>query len=369
MAFEGFEGAVLIETSGFSPNILAQPDAFADAAGTLEAALRQIGLGPEAAARADILLDRAALRAEAGVLDLWVHGRGGSNVQALDRPGSGLGADASWRALAPQADDDAQPSEPHAHSGKAIPLSANLDKPAPKPEPKEEENEVVVKGTRPKTYDEGGLDGIPTGDGSDGNQIGGGGTTGSGSSSQKVADHTQDCGSSDDGAAVQVAKHVMGVPPGAGPPNPVLAGGFDWKAVEFGAVIVRNPDGTYGALYDAIYSNAAPGYVHTPDFEGTNAVGIWHNHPLRGDADQQAINSYPSADQRVQSDWDALQELKDAVAPNDPNFDPSLWITGPDGVTREFKLSEREYYENLTPEQMAAREGLDGKERTQSCGS
>ena len=37
---------------------------------------------------------------------------------------------------------------------------------------------------------------------------------------------------------------------------------------------------------------------------------------------------------------------------------------GPDGITREFKLSERALFENLTPEQMAARVGLDGKERT-----
>ena len=81
---------------------------------------------------------------------------------------------------------------------------------------------------------------------------------------------------------MQVAKHVKGIPPGAGPPNPLLVGGKNWEEVEFGAVIVRNADGTYGALNDAIYSNAAVNYVHTPDFHGTNAVGIWHNHPDRG---------------------------------------------------------------------------------------
>lgn len=160
----------------------------------------------------------------------------------------------------------------------------------------------------------------------------------------------------------------MGTPPAAGPPNPILIGGLSWQHVEFGAVIVRNADGSYGALNDAIYSNAAPGYVHTPDFAGTNAQGIWHNHPDRGDDRQDAIDSYPSASNQGQrSDWDVLQDLKDAVAPNDPTFDPSLWIMGPDGVTREFKLSERALLENLSPDQMAARVGLNGRERTQSC--
>jgi hypothetical protein len=41
---------------------------------------------------------------------------------------------------------------------------------------------------------------------------------------------------------------------------------------------------------------------------------------------------------------------------------------GPDGVTREFKLSERAYFEGLEDPAKVKGEGLDGRERTQSCG-
>jgi hypothetical protein len=167
MTFEAFDAALPIETAGFSPGLAMLPEAPTNAADTLDAALREIGRGPEVetATRAEMLLDRAALRAEAGILDLWVHGRGGLNVQALDRPGPGLWADTSWRAWALQSEDDAAPADGHARAGKELVLHANLDKPPPKPDPKEEDNEVVVKGSRPKTVDdEGGLDGVPSGD-------------------------------------------------------------------------------------------------------------------------------------------------------------------------------------------------------------
>lgn len=208
----------------------------------------------------------------------------------------------------------------------------------------------------------------PDPDGPYGNGGGGGGQTGSWTSSEQVADHQQDCGT-EDGAVVQVAKHVKGTPPGAGPDNPLISGGADWTHIEYGAVIARNPDGSFGALNDAIYSNGAPNYVLLPISGGADIQGLWHNHITSADPIQQMVNRYPSVyEPNERSDWTMLQDLKDHVAPNDPDYDPSMWITGPDGATREFKLSERSYFEGLSREQMQAGEGLAGRERTQSCG-
>src|SRR5258707_607959 len=82
----------------------------------------------------------------------------------------------------------------------------------------------------------------------------GGGGTGGGSATP-VGDHPKDCGSQA-GAAVGIANHVMGIAAGSGPPSPLeTATGKTWQDVEFTAIIVRNADGSYGALNDKIYSD------------------------------------------------------------------------------------------------------------------
>ena len=97
-----------------------------------------------------------------------------------------------------------------------------------------------------------------------------------------------------------------------------------------------------------------------PSSVGQPVQGLWHNHPLRGGLGQQAIDMYPSP-----RDWATLADIgKQPGAAADPSF----WVTGPDGVTREFKLSERDYIEGLGPDRQANKEGLAGRERTQSCG-
>lgn len=350
MTFEGFDAAPLIEAAGFTPVMLTSAEPAALDAATLDAALRE-------AVRAE----RAAIHAEATLLDLWLERPGGANSHVLELPA--LAAGASLHALAAVTTGEDIVLAALDGAKLSTMRSAFGD---------EKEEEVVVKGTRPKTVDDDSdwaeFWGGGGGTGDSGGEIGGGGSDMGGPAPEKVADHTQDC-STDDGAAVQVAKHVMGTPPGAGPPNPVLtAAGNDWTQVEFGAIISRNAaDGRFGALNDSIFSNDAPNFALLPNSAGSNAVGIWHNHPSQGGPEQWATARYPSSG-AGRDDWDALQRLHDMVAPNDPNFDPSLWITGPDGVTREFKLSERAYYENLTEDQMKAGEGLEGKERTQSCG-
>ena len=89
-------------------------------------------------------------------------------------------------------------------------------------------------------------------------------------------------------------------------------------------------------------------------------MGLWHTHITRGDAGQRAIDRYPSS-----ADWSRLASL---VGQAGLAADPSIWVTGPDEVTREFRLSERDQFEDMDPELMKMGEGLAGKERTQSCG-
>jgi hypothetical protein len=230
----------------------------------------------------------------------------------------------------------------------------------------QEGEDIVITGRRIRdTDDDSGSTGGETGytggyTGWSSGGDGGGGTAGPPTGAEQ---HTQDCGT-EDGAAVQVAKHVIGALPAgiSGPPDAIItSAGNDWRTVEFGAVIIRNADGTFGALNDMIYSSNLPGYVALPNGVGQAVQGVWHSHITRGDSDQRAIDRYPSP-----GDWSSLAGLAGqpgAIA------NPSVWITGPDGVTREFQLSDRAYFENLAkdPSRMINGEGLDGKERTQSC--
>lgn len=226
----------------------------------------------------------------------------------------------------------------------------------------EEEQEIVVTGDpysgRSYTWDGGSGGSGATGGGHSGHSGNGGG----GGSAAPVEQHAQDCGTKD-GAAVQVAKHVKGeLPSGvSGPPDPVTtSSGNDWTKVEFGAVIVRNPDGSFGALNNMIYSSNQATYAALPASSGHPVQGIWHSHPLRGGVEQQAIDRYPSP-----GDWASLARIGGQAG---AAADPSIWLMGPDGITREFRLSERSTFENLSADQMKQGQGLPGRERAQSCG-
>jgi hypothetical protein len=111
-----------------------------------------------------------------------------------------------------------------------------------------------------------------------------------------------------------------------------------------------------------IYSSNQPGYAALPDSTGQPVQGLWHSHVTSEDPVQRAINRYPSS-----RDWDALARIGTQAG---AVSNPSLWLTGPDGITREFKLSESAYFKSLAndPERLVKGEGLEGKERTQSCG-
>ena len=123
---EGLDTAPLIENGASSPETIAAPEAGAP---TLDAALRE-------AARAE----RAAERADATMLDLWLHRPGGANLSALERPA--LGAQTSWHALAALSGDGGGVLD--LGGGKDVPLFAALN----------DDEEIVVVGPRPNEVDE-----------------------------------------------------------------------------------------------------------------------------------------------------------------------------------------------------------------------
>ena len=228
-----------------------------------------------------------------------------------------------------------------------------------------DDQEIVITGPRLYYNGELGGGGDPGGDNT--GTGGGGGEGGSGGSgfAVSVAQHTQDCGT-EDGAAVQVANKVKGaLPPGvSGPVDPVKTStGNDWTKVEFGAIIVKNSDGSFGALNDTIYSNNLPNKVQIQYNTAQPVQGLWHSHSGADvSSDQRLIGRYPSLD-----DWDMLDRIKAGAG---AVSDPSLWIMDAFGTTREFKFSERDYFKNLHNEatKMKEGEGLEGRERAASCG-
>lgn len=222
----------------------------------------------------------------------------------------------------------------------------------------EEGEDIIITGKLPssgRTYTS-----DSNGSGATGGSGGTGGSTG-GSPAQPVEQHTQDCGT-DDGAAVQVAKHVKGeLPTGvSGPVDPVTtASGNDWTKVEFGAMIVKNPDGSFGALNDMIYSNDRSNYIQIQYNTPQAIQGFWHSHPAGSGEIDNLRARYPSS-----SDWSTLANIAGGAGAV-PN--PSLWIMDFKGITREFKLDERAYFESLDDSQKVNGEGLAGKDRAQAC--
>lgn len=150
----------------------------------------------------------------------------------------------------------------------------------------------------------------------------------------------------------------------SGPVDPVTTStGNDWRTVEFGTMIVKNPDGSFGALKDAIYSNDLPRGVQIQYNTAEPVQGLWHSHPgTNRSSDQQLIDRYPSS-----YDWDMLERI---AAGAGAVSNPSLWIMDSFGTTREFKYDERDYFRNLLNEdsKMVNGDGLEGRERAQSCG-
>ena len=186
----------------------------------------------------------------------------------------------------------------------------------------------------------------------------------------QIQTHTQTCTSAS-GAAVQIASHVMGA---NGFSQLSATDGSTWNGatsganlhgIEFSAVVGFTSDGRFGAVGQEIWTEDKEGESFVPTAFTGNALGIWHNHPDRGGEDSDKLDAYPS-----RGDWGVLGELGTALSPGWPGYDPSMWITDPNGVTREFKLSERSTYENMSNQALINDyANLSSKVRASSCGA
>ena len=280
-------------------------------------------------------------------------------------PGGGTGDDSVLQENGQEAGDEWIASLLSGASSDAVaaamPGPGEVDLLDPQSTEGEEDQVIVVTGTRTFTgrsydWDGGGGGGGATGGGHSGSSGGSGFAV-------PVASHPQDCGT-EDGAAVQVARHVKGeLPDGvSGPVDPLKTStGNTWKTVEFGALVVQNPDGSFGALNDTIYSQNLNDRVNIAYNTPQPIQGLWHSHPASDlSAAGQAKVRYPSA-----ADWSTLANIAGGAG---AVSNPSLWIMDFDGITREFKLDERGYFESLSDKQKEEGEGLAGRERRQSCG-
>lgn len=136
----------------------------------------------------------------------------------------------------------------------------------------------------------------------------------------------------------------------------LINGKEDSSNKEYGAVIAYSAETDRYSLVgqDTLYGPAD--FVrlpHLPDGQSGDIVGVIHNHPDKrtNNFSSDEINRYPSAD-----DWEIAEEDYIGNGADPDNF--SLFIVDTEGELREFKYSERHYYENLTGSQKEDGENL-----------
>lgn len=221
---------------------------------------------------------------------------------------------------------------------------------------------IIVKGVRSdgsyggflsSTLPEGGNDPFPSLAPDDGQ---GGGAAGPPGRYEFL--HTATCDSAD-GAAAQVAETIMAT-------DDILPQIFTWHTAGYGAVIVQQTAGIFSAYNNAIYSEGEPTSLSLAAPNDALLIeGIIHNHPkLRFGTEDRLVNRYPSA-----FDWRTLSLLKARFETSHPNFDPKMWIVDHVGNTRFFRVSDRQYIESLSFDQMVDGQGLDGRLTDNNCPS
>jgi hypothetical protein len=154
-------------------------------------------------------------------------------------------------------------------------------------------------------------------------------------------------------AANAIASTISGIDDVYGPPI-----GPSSREAEYIAVITRDAAGNFGAAGGTIRTDGLLNGANLPNpvlAAGEVAIGIIHNHPnLSGDAINDAIGRYPSSNSDGYDDWDALARFA-----RDYNVvNPSIFIIGTRGVTREYRLSDRAFFEALSEFQLENGVGL-----------
>ena len=224
------------------------------------------------------------------------------------------------------------------------------------PNSEDPDSVVVVIGRKPLEYDPNPGDDTGGGGGSTG---GGGGTIGRDPAYD--LNHTEDCGTPQ-GAAEQVSKKIQ-------TSDDAKADGsvaeVNWKNSEFGAVIVRQPDGRFGVHDETVHTDGLPNQVGLPTpSDVTTIAGLVHNHlGSSKDYNLSLIASYPSDD-----DWIRLAEIFTsrnlAVPP-----DVAIYIVDPFGNLREYKYSDREKYDAMDDSDRRNPDNLPEPIKGVACGS
>ncbi len=185
------------------------------------------------------------------------------------------------------------------------------------------------------------------------------------------------CGPTD-GVARNVAKRILSTDTQDPQKNPSLSRAFvSWIGAELGAYVGPN-----GIIPSTNPHTGQLEYTYVA-WDGTielappppGADGIIHNHPyfayLGGVDDFRSRTLVERKEDRYPSglDWDALDQLFERNSNGDPNFDPSLYLIDPNGVLREFKYSDRAYFESLTAVQKLNGVGLPSEMDLDADGS
>jgi C1A family cysteine protease len=130
---------------------------------------------------------------------------------------------------------------------------------------------------------------------------------------------------------------------------------------EYGAVIVRNSNGTFGAFNDVFYTSYSTEGVNHPAPRDGSVVGIVHTHPWDSNTDENGVNHvarYPG-----ERDWAQADKLV-AEGGADPSK-LSVYIVDPWGVVREFRYVDKAMYLSLQPHEKWGDKALPA--RTQGC--
>ena len=125
---------------------------------------------------------------------------------------------------------------------------------------------------------------------------------------------------------------------------------------EFAITIVNNSDGTFGAYQDSIFTNYANSYVNFPAPRDGSVTGFVHNHAWSTDTSIDPFinqrSQYPSG-----PDWEQADKVVAEGGTSDPD-NLSIYIIDVDGVIREFRYTDKAFYQSLTNQQKYDKVGL-----------
>lgn len=196
------------------------------------------------------------------------------------------------------------------------------------------------------------LDGWSTGG------AGGGGDASDGTPGNDL-DHNETCGS-EAGAADQIRDSILETDTDNSDRTP------SYQGAEYGAFIVQNANGSFGASNSMIYTDGLESRVsledNLPD-DPTTITGMIHNHTGFGSNNLSDVNfyAYPSLD-----DWQTASMLVSQYGVDASTL--SLWVIDPMGTLREFQYSDMATYVALTEEQMRAGANMPETSTVEGCG-